>query len=172
VDLFGGYKVNEAFSAGIGLNFNQYAGRTDLVTNLENVFISTDVYRGFRPYVYARYDFLPNKRWTPYVGARMGYAFFMNSKVSYNVVPSDGGFYYGEQDLSEYEYLKNLDHSLGIKGGVFGVLDLGAAVHIGNKGSKLSMGVSMDLQPVKFSYNNTVDRKFNFTVGPKIGFSF
>jgi len=30
----------------------------------------------------------------------------------------------------------------------------------------------MDLQPVKFQYNNTTDKKLNFTIGPKIGFSF
>ena len=173
-DVFGGYRFNDSFSAGLGFNYSKFKGRADLACNLENVFITTDPYSGFRPYVYGRYDFLPYKRWTPYVGAKLGYAFFKNSQIIFNVNPfPDGyGFYYGDVDLSEFEYLKDLDHTLGVKGSVFGVLDLGAAVHIGHKGSKLSLGVVMDLQPVKFQYINTSDRKFNFTVGPKIGFSF
>lgn len=173
-DVFGGYKFNDSFSVGLGLIYSKFKGREDLPIHFENVFITTDPYSGFRPYVYGRYDFLPNKRWTPYVGAKLGYAFFKKSQIQYNVFPfEDGyGFYYGDVDLSEFEYLKDLDHTLGIKGGVFGVLDLGAAVHIGNKGSKLSLGVVMDLQPVKFQYNNTTDKKLNFTIGPKIGFSF
>ena len=172
-DVFGGYKFNPSFSAGLGFNYSLFKGRSDLSSNLENVFITTDPYSSFRPYIYGRYDFLPNKRWTPYVGAKLGYAFFKNSQIQYNVFPTEDGygFYYGV-DMSPYEYLKYLDHTLGVKGGVFGILDLGAAVHIGHKGSKLSMGVSMDLQPVKFEYNGHTENRFNFTIGPKIGFIF
>lgn len=126
-DVYGGYKFNPSFSAGLGFNYSLFKGRSDLSSNLENVFITTDPYSGFRPYVYGRYDFLPGKRWTPYVGAKLGYAFFKKSQIQYNVFPTEDGygFYYGA-DMSDYEYLKDLDHTLGIKGGVFGVLDLGA----------------------------------------------
>ncbi len=173
-DVFGGYKFNDSFSAGLGLIYSMFKGREDLPIHFENVFITTEPYSGFRPYVYGRYDFLPHKRWTPYVGAKLGYAFFMNSTVNYYVNPLavGTGFMYDPVDLSGYEYLRDVDHTLGVKGGVFGILDLGAAVHIGHKGSKLSMGVSMDLQPVKFEYNGHTENRFNFTIGPKIGFIF
>ena len=51
-DVYGGYKFNDSFSAGLGFNYSLFKGRSDLSCNLENVFITTDPYSGFRPYVY------------------------------------------------------------------------------------------------------------------------
>lgn len=86
----------------------------------------------------------------------------------------EGGIMYG-LDTSEYEYLRDLDHSLGVKGNVYTSIGVGASLHLGKekKGGKLSFGVSMDLQPVKFSYyNHPQEKKVNFSIGPKIGYTF
>ena len=177
--VFGGYKVNNSFSVGAGLNYTKYQYRQDLPSGIDDVYIITDPYQAFRPFVYAHYDFLPNSRWTPYVDAKLGYAFFSNSQIAYGVNPfaltgPEGGTMYG-LDTSEFNYLKDLDHSLGIKGNVYTSIGVGASLHLGKekKGGKLNFGVSMDLQPVKFSYYNHPDqKKVNFTIGPKLGYTF
>ena len=163
-DLFGGYKVNEHFSAGAGVNYTSYMSRL-LPSGMENVFVQTNPYHAVRPFVYARYDFLPDRKWTPFVGARLGYAFFSGSSLNYVVLPS----YFDPIDPLAYAYLQDLDHSLGIKGGFFGSIDLGVSRHIGTKGAKLSFGVSLDYQPVTFNYYKHSEKRTNLTVGPKIG---
>jgi hypothetical protein len=113
------------------------------------------------------------------VDARLGYAFFSNSSISYGVNPfaltgPEGGIMYG-LDTSEFDYLRDLDHSLGIKGNVYTSIGVGASLHLGKnkKGGKLNLGVSMDLQPVSFSYyNHPQEKKVNFSIGPKIGYTF
>ena len=177
--VFGGYKASNALSFGAGLNYTKYQSRWDVPSGIDDVYIIVNPYQAFRPFVYAHYDFLPNCRWTPYVDARLGYAFFSNSSISYGVHPfaltgPEGGIMYGV-DTSEYDYLKDLDHSLGVKGNVYTSIGVGASVHLGKKknGGKLNFGVSMDLQPVKFSYyNHTDQKKVNFTIGPKLGYTF
>jgi hypothetical protein len=176
---FGGYKLNNSLSVGAGLNYARFQGRWDVPSGIENVYIITNPYQAFRPFVYAHYDFLPNFRWTPYVDARLGYAFFSNSSISYGVNPfaltgPEGGIMYG-LDTSEFEYLRDLDHSLGVKGSVYTSIGVGASLHLGKKkkGGKLNLGVSMDLQPVSFSYyNHPQEKKVNFSIGPKIGYTF
>lgn len=177
--VFGGYKVSNALSVGAGLNYARFQGRWDVPSGIENVYVITNPYQAFRPFVYAHYDFLPNFRWTPYVDARLGYAFFSNSSISYGVNPfalagPEGGIMYG-LDTSEYEYLRDLDHSLAVKGNVYTSIGVGASLHLGKKknGGKLNLGVSMDLQPVSFSYyNHPQEKKVNFSIGPKIGYTF
>lgn len=177
--VFGGYKVSNALSVGAGLNYARFQGRWDVPSGIENIYVITNPYQAFRPFVYAHYDFLPNFRWTPYVDARLGYAFFSNSSISYGVNPfalagPEGGIMYG-LDTSEYEYLRDLDHSLAVKGNVYTSIGVGASLHLGKKknGGKLNLGVSMDLQPVSFSYyNHPQEKKVNFSIGPKIGYTF
>ena len=166
-DLFGGYKVNEHFSAGAGVNYTGYMSRL-LPSGIENVIVQTKQYHAVRPFVYARYDFLPDRKWTPFVGARLGYAFFSDSSLNYGVLYGGDGTI----DASDYEYLRDLDHTLDVKGGVFGSIDLGGSRHIGTKGAKLSFGVSLDYQPVTFDYYKHSEKRTNLTVGPKIGMSF
>ena len=166
-DLFGGYKVNEHFSAGAGVNYTGYMSRL-LPSGIENVIVQTKQYHAVRPFVYARYDFLPDRKWTPFVGARLGYAFFSDSSLNYGVLYGGDGTI----DASDYEYLRDLDHTLDVKGGVFGSIDLGVSRHIGTKGAKLSFGVSLDYQPVTFDYYKHSEKRTNLTVGPKIGMSF
>ena len=175
--VFGGYKISSSLSVGAGLNYTKYQTRSDLPSGIENVYIFTNPYQAFRPFVYVRYDFLPAYKWTPYVDARLGYAFFTSSRISYFVNPfaltgPDGGILYGV-DTSEYEYLRNLDHSLGITGNVYSSVGGGASLHLGKKGGKLNFGVSLEFQPVKFSYyNHPQQSKINFTIGPKVGYTF
>ena len=176
--VFGGYKVNNSFSVGAGLNYTKYQYRWDLPSGIDDVYIITNPYQAFRPFVYAHYDFMPNSRWTPYVDARLGYAFFSNSQISYGVNPlaltyqDTGGLMYGV-DTSEFEYLRDLDHNLGIKGNVYASFSAGTSLHLGKKGGKLNFGVSLELQPVTFSYyNHPQQTKVNITVGPKIGYTF
>ena len=166
-DLFGGYKVNDRFSAGAGVNYTSYMSRL-LPSGIENVIVQTKPYHAVRPFVYARYDFLPDRKWTPFVGARLGYAFFSDSSLNYGVLYGGDGTI----DASDYEYLRDLDHTLDVKGGVFGSIDLGVSRHIGTKGAKLSFGVSLDYQPVTFDYYKHSEKRTNLTVGPKIGMSF
>ncbi len=163
-DLFGGYKVNEHFSAGAGVNYTSYMSRL-LPSGMENIIVQTKPYHAVRPFVYARYDFLPDRKWTPFVGARLGYAFFSDSSLNYGVLYGGDGTI----DASDYEYLRDLDHTLDVKGGVFGSIDLGVSRHIGTKGAKLSFGVSLDYQPVTFNYYKHSEKRTNLTVGPKIG---
>ena len=177
--VFGGYKASNSLSVGAGLNYARFQGRWDVPSGIDDVYIITNPYQAFRPFVYAHYDFLPKSKWTPYVDARLGYAFFSNSSISYGVNPfaltgPEGGLLYG-LDTSEFDYLRDLDHSLGIKGNVYTSIGVGASLHLGKnkKGGKLNFGVSMDLQPVKFSYYNHPDqKKVNFSIGPKIGYTF
>ena len=166
-DLFGGYKVNDRFSAGAGVNYTSYMSRL-LPSGIENVIVQTKPYHAVRPFVYARYDFLPDRKWTPFVGAQLGYAFFSDSSLNYGVLYGGDGTI----DASDYEYLRDLDHTLDVKGGVFGSIDLGISRHIGTKGAKLSFGVSLDYQPVTFDYYKHSEKRTNLTVGPKIGMSF
>ena len=169
--LFGGYKVNDRFSAGIGLGYVNYQSRL-LPSGIENVFVQTRQYHAVRPYVYARYDFLPERKWTPFAGARLGYALFSDSRLSYGVMPSYGFFGDGTVNASDYEYLKDLDTHLEVKGSIFGSVDLGVSRHIGTKGGKISFGVSLDYQPVTFGYYQNSQKRTNLTVGPKTGLSF
>ncbi len=176
---FGGYKLNNSLSVGAGLNYTKYQSRSDVPSGMDDVYIIIQPYQAFRPFVYAHYDFLPSFRWTPYVDARLGYAFFSKSCISYGINPfaltgPEGGIMYG-LDTSEFDYLKDLDHSLGVKGNVYGSIGVGASLHLGKnrKGGKLNFGVSMDLQPVQFSYyQHPQEKKVNFSIGPKIGYTF
>ena len=163
-DLFGGYKANEHFSVGVGVNYTNYMSRL-LPSGIENVIVQTKQYHAVRPYLYARYDFLPDRKWTPFVGARLGYAFFSDSSLNYGVLYGGDGTI----DASDYEYLRDLDHTLDVKGGIFGSIDLGVSRHIGTKGGKISFGVSLDCQPVTFNYYQHSEKRTNLTVGPKIG---
>lgn len=175
--VLGGYKINNSFSVGAGLNYTKFQSRWDLPSGIDDVYIITNSYQAFRPFVYARYDFLPKSKWTPYVDARLGYAFFSNSSISYGVNPfaltgPEGGLLYG-LDTSEFEYLRDLDHSLGIKGNVYASFGGGASLHLGKKGGKLNIGFTMEIQPVHFNYyNHPHQNKVNITVGPKLGYTF
>ena len=84
--------------------------------------------------------------------------------------PSGSG--YDPIDMSKYAYLTDLDHTLGVKGSVFGTIDLGVSRHIGTKGGKISFGVFLDFQPVKFTYYKNEQKRINTTIGPKIGVTF
>ena len=84
--------------------------------------------------------------------------------------PSGSG--YDPIDMSKYAYLTDLDHTLGVKGNVFGTIDLGVSRHIGTKGGKISFGVFLDFQPVKFTYYKNEQKRINTTIGPKIGVTF
>lgn len=170
-DLFGGYKMNDYLSAGIGVNYVIFQGRQDLPSGIEEVFIWTESYQAFRPFVYARYDFLPFRKWTPFAGARLGYAFFRDSSLHYTVFAGSGSVY-EPVDMSQYEYLKDLDHMLGVKGNFYGTIDLGIARHIGTGGSKFSFGAYLDIQPARFAYYKHSERRTNITAGPRIGVTF
>ena len=170
-DLFGGYKINDHLSAGIGVNYVTYQGRLDLPSGIEDVFIWTENYQTFRPFVYALCDFIPSRKWTPYAGVRLGYAFFRKSSLHYTVFAGSGSAY-DPIDMSEYEYLKDLDHTLGVKGNFYGAIDVGISRHIGTGGSKFSFGAYLDVQPAIFVYYKHTERRTNITAGPRIGFTF
>ena len=166
IDLFGGYKFNRHISAGAGIQYVASGGAV-LPGGIERVYVATNDYRGFRPYVYGRYDLLPARKWTPFVAARLGYGIFAKSKLNYGVV-----FGFEPYDESEFEYLKDLDHTLRVRGNVFASIDVGYSLHVGKKGSKFSFGFTLDMQPVEFAYNNHSEKRTRFSFGPTVGFTF
>lgn len=172
-EIFGGYKFNEHISAGLGIGYINYFGRKDLPSGDANIYVDTKQYHAFRPFVYARYDFLPKMKWSPYVSARVGAALFSDSQLVYRYRGSlESGMMFGGIP-AEYEYLlTDSAHPLTVKNNVFVGLDFGASLHVGKKGSKFSFGMSADLQPAKFEYENNSASKINFTIGPKVGFTF
>ena len=171
-DLFGGYKFNPHFTAGLGINYVNYAERADLPSLDSNLYITTTQYHAFRPFLYFRYDFLPEKKWTPYVGARVGYAFFPDASFNYRWANYQEGLQYGYVP-AEYEHiLTDPAHPLGIKNGIFGTIDLGVSRHIGSKGGKISFGVSLDFQPVRFQYDQTNQKSISTTIGPYVKMNF
>lgn len=171
-DLFGGYKFNPHFTAGIGVNYINYFDRVDLPSGDPNLYIQTGQYHAFRPYLYTRYDFLPDKKWSPFLGAKLGYAFFSDTHYLNRLIVSGYGLYYGNVP-AEYEHiLTDPAQTLGVRNSVFGTIDVGVSRRIGNHGGKLSLGVSLDLQPVQFKYNNSEQKKFAPTIGPSLKTSF
>ena len=73
----------------------------------------------------------------------------------------------------EYEHiLTDPAQTLEVRDSVFGTIDLGVSRRIGNRGSRLSLGVSLDLQPVKFNYNNSEQKMFAPAIGPSAKISF
>lgn len=171
-DLFGGYKFNPHFTAGLGVNYINYFGRTDLPSGDENLYVETGQYHAFRPYLYTRYDFLPDKKWSPFIGAKFGYAFFSDTHFLYRWRLKDFGLNYGNVP-AEYEHiLTDPAQTLDVRNNFFGAIDLGISRRIGNRGSKLSIGISLDLQPVKFQYNNSAQKKFAPAIGPSAKISF
>ena len=171
-DLFGGYKFNPHFTTGLGVNYINYFGRTDLPSGDANLYVETGQYHAFRPYLYTRFDFLPEKKWSPFIGAKLGYAFFSDTHFLYRWGQNSYGLNYGNVP-AEYEHiLTDPAQTLGVGNNVFGTIDLGVSRRIGNRGSKLSLGVSLDLQPVKFNYNNSEQKKFAPTIGPSAKISF
>lgn len=173
-DIFGGYRFNKHFSAGAGIGYSHFLGRSDLPSGIDNVYIQTDDYNSVHPYVYGRYDFFPGRKWSPFVGAKLGYGIFPDSRLKYAVGLFPGGFgsAYGEAGLADYEYLQSLDHNLGVAGGVYSSIDLGVSRALGRNGGKLSLSVSLDLQPVRFNYSNSTQKRVNPTIGPSLGFIF
>ena len=165
-DLFGGYKFNPNFTVGLGINYTNYFGRTDLPSGDENLYILTGQYHAFRPYLYTRYDFLPDRKWSPYIGAKFGYAFFSDTIYNYGWVERTPGLHYGNVPAEYEHFLTDPPKTLGIGNNFFGTIDLGVSRRIGNRGNRLSLGVSLDFQPMKFNYNNSTVKKFTPTVGP------
>ncbi len=166
IDFFGGYKLSKHISAGAGIQYVTYGGAV-LPGGIERIYVKTHDYRGFRPYVYGRYDILPSHKWMPFVAARLGYGIFAKSQLTYGVV-----FGYDNGGKEDFEYLKDLDHTLGVRGHVFASIDVGYSLHAGKKGSKFSFGFSIDMQPVRFEYNNHRENRTRFSFGPAVGFTF
>lgn len=171
-NLFGGYKFNPNFTVGLGVNYTNYFGRTDLPSEDPNLFIETGQYHAFRPYLYTRYDFLPDRKWSPFIGAKLGYAFFSDTDFNYRWAQTYPGLQYGNLPAEYQHILTDPAQPLTIKNNVFGTIDLGVSRRIGNRGSKISFGVSLDFQPMRFQYDGMNQSKNEMRVGPftKINF--
>ena len=100
----------------------------------------------------------------------MGYGAFQNTEFSFHLL---AGYDFGSTvNPDDYAYLKNLDHSLNISGSVYSSLDFGVSRKIGGKGSQVSLGLSLEIQPVTFHYLDKTESRTNVSIGPSIGFSF
>lgn len=172
-ELFAGYKLNNNFSSGIGINYSYYWGRNDLPSGIEKVCITTDGYHSIAPFIYGHYGFNPYGVLTPYIEAHIGYGFFSDTMISYQVslLNTNTGFAYTDE-FSEYEFLKTLDHTLSVKGNVYSSINLGVTIDLGGKRSKLMCGFIIDIQNVDYYYNNRTQNRLYITVGPQIGYWF
>lgn len=167
-EVFGGYKINSHFVAGAGVGYAMYGG-TYLDSGIEdNVSVAIPDYSGIRPFIYARYDFLPDKKWSPFVGVRLGYGFFQDSKFQFSVWSYGAGF---GQDYSKYEYLRDLDQTLGVNGGLYPSIDIGVSRNL-SSGSKITLALSFDCQYVNFKYLDKSSGVSNPSAGLKVGFIF
>lgn len=173
-DVFGGLKLKECFSIGAGMYYTKYQKRADMPSGIESVYIITQAYQAFRPFLYANYIFSPSERWASYICLRIGPCFSPDSEIAYSVNPLEvgTGFSYDPVDLSDFEYLKALDHSLGIRGGLFTSLNLGVSRKLGDKSSRVFVGLSWEFQPFTFEYNESRIEKLNSSIGPRIGIIF
>lgn len=77
--VLGGYHFNKYFAAGVGGDFMHYAGRLGMYSTDTNMPLYPACYNAFRPFVYCRYDILPDEEWCPYVGGRLGYAIVLDA---------------------------------------------------------------------------------------------
>lgn len=162
-ELFGGYNVSRNLWLGAGINYANYRWRTDLPVNLMSSYVQTNGYSVSRPYIYARYDILPDSKWCPFLAGKIGYGFFSNSQYRYLPIRNN--------DYPDYFY-KYID--LRIRNGIFTSLDLGVSLRLG-KSCKMMLALCADIQSVGFRYGMDADyseSKINFSMGPKIGFSF
>lgn len=76
--VLGGYRFNKFFSSGVGVDFMHYVGRPGQYYTDTNMPLLATRYNAIRPFVYCRYDILPDEDWCPYVGGRLGYAFVLD----------------------------------------------------------------------------------------------
>ena len=77
--VLGGYRFNKFFSSGVGVDFMHYVGRQGQYYTDTNMPLLATRYNAIRPFVYCRYDILPDEDWCPYVGGRLGYAFVLDT---------------------------------------------------------------------------------------------
>lgn len=80
----GGYKFNKYFASGVGVDFLHYVGRPGLYYMGTNMPVFATQYNAIRPFVYCRYDILPDEDWCPFVGGRLGYAFVLDPGFQHN----------------------------------------------------------------------------------------
>lgn len=167
-DLYGGFKPTDHIAFGAGINYSLFQSHI-LPSGIEAVFVQTDNYHSIRPYIYGKFDFTPYKKWSPYAGVKIGYSAFLNSNYNFHLL---AGYDFGTTvDPDDYAYLKDIDHSLNISGSLYSSLDLGISRKISQKGSKLSFGISLEIQPVNFHYFDRNESRTSITVGPFVGFS-
>lgn len=167
-ELFGGYNVSKWLLVGAGINYSNYRYRGDLTTSIESVGVDTQNYTVIRPFVYARYDILPDSRWCPFIGARLGYGIFSDSKYRYIPIYSVDT---KDDDFPDY-ILKYAD--LDVRNGIYTSIDLGVSLRLGAS-CRMMLALSTDIQKVGFRYGfeaEHIENRINFSVGPKIGFRF
>lgn len=167
-ELFGGYKVGHNLWLGAGINYSNYGWRRDLQSNLESVRVVTQNYTVTRPFVYARYDILPDSRWCPFLGARLGYGIFSDSQYKSQPIHLGGKT---DDDFPDY-VMKYAD--LDVRNGIYTSIELGVSLRLG-RSCKMKLALSADIQSVGFRYGFEADHsenRINYSMGPKIGFSF
>lgn len=167
-ELFGGYNVSKNLWLGAGVNYTNYRWRTDLPVNLMSSYVQTNGYSVSRPYIYARYDILPDSKWCPFLGARLGYGIFSDSKYRYIPIYSVDT---KDDDFPDY-ILKYAD--LDVRNGIYTSIDLGVSLRLGTN-CRMMLALSTDIQKVGFRYGfeaEHIENRINFSVGPKIGFRF
>lgn len=81
----GGYKFNKYFSSGLGIDFMSCFGRPGLYYTYTGIPVGAAHYHAIRPYIYCRYDILPDEEWSPYVGARLGYVLVPDAGFQHKV---------------------------------------------------------------------------------------
>lgn len=163
-NISSGYVINERISTGTGIGYYIYFDqRTDLRSGIKDGKIEPGNHNAWRPFLYGKYNILPEKRITPFVSLRLGYAFFSNHKFNYTFDKNEDPFN-GSQELP--------DQNLDLKGGVYTTIDLGVFRRIGQKGTKFYGSLSYDLQPLTYKYLSQNITKNISSFGTNIGIVF
>lgn len=161
-NLSSGYIVTDKISTGIGIGYLNNNNRTDLKSGIKDGRIETGNHDAWRPFLYGKYNFLPDNKISPFVSVKLGYSFFSNQKFNY--VLNKGEDPFGSSELP--------DQNLELKGGVYTTIDVGLYRSVGQRGTKLYVSLSYDLQPLTYKYLTQNVKENISSFGANIGIIF
>lgn len=163
-DIAGGYRFSDCFSTGIGINHMTFLNRTDLPSGIDDILVQTGRHRAWRPYIYGKYAFSPQKTVGPFIRARLGYGAYSDGFISFGrkVDADQTGF-----SWDKFSDIPN--QQLELKGGVFSSIEAGLSFRLGQKGTHCYLSVSYGFQPTTYVYLSQQERKYNNTLGLHLG---
>lgn len=165
-ELAGGYRVTDNLSFGMGVNRVTFLNRADLPSGIDDLIIQTGRQVAWRPHLYGKYSFLPDRSFSPVVRTRLGYGFYRDGFITYGRKVENGqtGLPWNEYDVP--------NQNLTLKGGIFSSFEAGVSAQIGKKGMNIYLTVSCDLQPTTYYYLSRQEKRNNVVLGLHVGIGF